>query len=181
MLLGAIKAAKLEKMDENTIRKIYLDTVGQELVFSVDDDSNPYLEYTKRTGVIHKSGGIFMNGRFIELNDAYQQNLMETLAEMREHLQGEMYAGNSDVLSVNIEEYFMGMRGVSKRWNKYVFGEGRVLDLAVKNMRDGAVVDRMGWIGGGGDEVVYSFIVVDDFETPWGLDTAHEALKFVQV
>jgi hypothetical protein len=45
MLLGAIKAAKLEKMDENTIRKIYLDTVGQELEFSFDNDSKPSLVY----------------------------------------------------------------------------------------------------------------------------------------
>jgi hypothetical protein len=181
--LVALQGAKTDVLTVKSIQKIFLDAVGQELVFSPSDDSHEYLEYTKRTGVDPKSGGIFMNGRFIELNEQYQGQLMETLTEMREHLQGEIHSRRMQD-TANVDEYFMSMQGVSKRRNKYVFGEVRVLDVVVKkSMRDKTVVvDTLGWISPiDGDVILFSIILIDDFATVAGRKSALEALRFVHV
>ncbi|KAJ3026274.1 UNVERIFIED_CONTAM: hypothetical protein HDU68_005940, partial [Siphonaria sp. JEL0065] len=138
-----------------------------------------YRKLLNRIGMDGSSGALFLNGKFIDLDENWQQNMLAPYPKMLQFLQKSVYEGLvNDKQSVY--DFFMSQSNVHQRRNPYIFPSEdhplKFVDLLGNNV-DNGVLDSLAYVSER-DSAVISIQVIADFETTAGLRLAQSALEF---
>ncbi|KAJ3071820.1 hypothetical protein HDU98_004753 [Podochytrium sp. JEL0797] len=146
----------------------------------LQEDATEMQEYSKlmsRIGMEGGKGALFLNGKFIDLEN-WQQTMLAIYPKMLQFLQLKVHSGavgdQDDLYAL-----FMDQENVQKRRNVYIFPSEdhplRFVNLADEEAR---VLDGLDYVSER-DIPVVTFHVIADFESLPGLHLARAALEFL--
>ncbi|KAI8823410.1 UDP-glucose:glycoprotein glucosyltransferase-domain-containing protein [Fimicolochytrium jonesii] len=131
----------------------------------------------RKTGVSLEQGAIFANGKYIDVDDTWQQTLVSTYMQMVEYLSVQVYESKITD-TTDLYEYFMTLPNVHAKRSQLVFGAPRIVDLL---RCDGCgVLEKLAWLSSGLDNIsMISLIVMADFTTEAGQRLARDAYIYM--
>ncbi|KAL1916354.1 uncharacterized protein VTP21DRAFT_5971 [Calcarisporiella thermophila] len=180
----AFEAATKNQTPKETSKSLTLEEVYSHKAYA--DSVKRARAYMERLGILHGGRGvIFVNGRPLELDEAYQQQMVQMIGEQRQNLMQNIYIGKVKE-DADVYEYFLTMPHVLPRRNRHIFaGEFKplaVLDLALRpQLRDAMRrVKYLANVNADGDKINTTYWVVTDLETRQGQRLALEAIQFVE-
>ncbi|KAI9335332.1 UDP-glucose:glycoprotein glucosyltransferase-domain-containing protein [Obelidium mucronatum] len=139
-----------------------------------------YRKLLNRIGMNGNSGALFLNGKFIDLDENWQQNMLAPYPKMLQFLQMKVYEGVV-VDKQNIYDFFMTQPNVHQRRNPYIFPSEdhplRFVDFLGKKV-DSKMLKSLSYVSEREGAVV-SIIVIADFESSAGLRLAQSSLEFI--
>ncbi|KAI9340426.1 UDP-glucose:glycoprotein glucosyltransferase-domain-containing protein [Zopfochytrium polystomum] len=173
----------------DVINQAFQSVVGEELTSSLAKENDQLKlaavrSFQSRLGLQLEKGAYFLNGKYTELDETWQQYMLNHYAKMLEFLQQSAYTGSltdaDDVL-----DFFMNQGNVRKRRNPYIFPSDsnplRFINLLGGDV-EGEVLDSLLYVtspeveGLGASK---SVIVIADLSDPSGLQKAKGALEFI--
>ncbi|GBC31348.2 uncharacterized protein OCT59_016320 [Rhizophagus irregularis] len=126
-------------------------------------------------------GALFINGKYFDLDDNYQRDMIQTITEHTGFIQQKVYVGEiSD--HTNVFEYFMTLPRVPSRRNPHVFvSDSQPLNVInlVKNDEKLSSGRYIYSTKQDGNEVPVSLLLITNFDSEYGAKQGLEALKYL--
>ncbi|KAI8609608.1 UDP-glucose:glycoprotein glucosyltransferase-domain-containing protein, partial [Chytriomyces sp. MP71] len=133
--------------------------------------------FLNRVGVSGGSGAIFLNGKFIDVDDNWQQSMLGPYPKMLEFLQMRVYEGALREKD-DIYEYFMKQPNVHPRRNPYIFAsDDQPLTFVNLFAVDKEVLQGFEYVSQREDPAI-SIQIIADFDTQPGLALTRSALEY---
>ncbi|KAI0786269.1 UDP-glucose:glycoprotein glucosyltransferase-domain-containing protein [Abortiporus biennis] len=129
-------------------------------------------------------GELFVDGKHFLVDDDLLRNVPQTLSTHLQYLQQKLYSSelvDSPDSRAEIHNYFYNIEGVSKRRNKWITGEVKIVNLAQKGLR-GSGVGRKVWIYPDDEsvELPLSVHVIADLDSEEGAELIRNVAKSVK-
>ncbi|RIA98379.1 Glycosyltransferase Family 24 protein [Glomus cerebriforme] len=130
-------------------------------------------------------GAIFVNGKYFDMDDNYQRDMVQTINEHTAFIQQKIYVGEiSD--HTDVSEYFMTLPNIPSRRNPYVFISDlqilNVINLADEKNGNSEKLNNLRYIYSmkqDDNEVPISLLLVTNFDSEYGAKQGLEALKYL--
>ncbi|CAG8731093.1 12777_t:CDS:2, partial [Dentiscutata heterogama] len=130
-------------------------------------------------------GVFFINGKYFDMDENYQRNMIQMINEYTVFLQQRVYVGEiSDI--TDIYDYFMTMPGIPDRRNYYIFISDyqplNVVNLVIDKDWNNVPINNLKYVyseNQTGEEIPVTILIVSDFNKKDGAMQALEALKFL--
>ncbi|KAI9199320.1 UDP-glucose:glycoprotein glucosyltransferase-domain-containing protein [Polychytrium aggregatum] len=193
----------------DSIHAIFKDMTGTALSSALaehKDEIDAYMsqihEFQSKFGLSRK-GGMFLNGKYIDLDESYQQAMMQAYFTQLEWLTQQIYTRQVSDSTKSLYNFFLGLPGVFKRRNPYIFTSEahplRMVNLmGLKSEEHTNRFDKLVYLTGveapqaddsaekpeakapskSGSDV--SLVIISDLESQDGVDLALEALEYVR-
>ncbi|CAG8465787.1 2505_t:CDS:10 [Scutellospora calospora] len=145
-------------------------------------------EFIRRFQISPKSNGVFfVNGKYFDMDENYQRNMIQMISEYTGFLQQKVYVGEIKE-GTNIYDYFMSMPNVPARRNSYIFVSDtqplRVVNLVSDKEGNSVPINNLRYTHSEnqtGEEIFVTILVVSDFNKEYGVMQGLEALNFLSV
>lgn len=178
---GASSSASFD-MVEGAFKEVTGSLIKDSFGESQDEVLAAVKRFQSRVGVKVSDGAVFLNGKFIDLDENWTQSMLQLYPVMLEFLQQKVYTG---LLSdkMNILDYFMAQSNVQKRRNPFIFqSESNPLKFISFFSSKPYDTANLAFVRSAdeNDKAVMSFIVIGDFTSSDGLSLAKEALLFLK-
>ncbi|GES84353.1 UDP-glucose:Glyco protein glucosyltransferase-domain-containing protein [Rhizophagus clarus] len=130
-------------------------------------------------------GALFVNGKYFDIDDNYQRDMVQTITEHTVFIQQKVYVGEiSD--HTDIFEYFMTLPRVPSRRNPHVFVSDsqplNVINLVDKKHESDEKLNNIRYIYStkqDDNEVPISLLLITNFDSEYGARQGLEALKYL--
>ncbi|KAJ3079110.1 hypothetical protein HK102_004021, partial [Quaeritorhiza haematococci] len=199
---------------EEDIQKAFASVTGKDLaqMLSEEDVSEESVanlaDFGHRFAISENDGAMFINGKYLDLNENYQQSLISQYYQHVEFLQNAVYISSALVVATatrvlnefyrpkshqvlsqkisdsdNIYDYFFSLSNVYSRRNPLIFvSDSQPLKMISPEVRIPASVDGFPylWSDLGENGAETTIFVVADFATPVGVGIAIQTLKFLR-
>ncbi|CAG8633054.1 10485_t:CDS:10, partial [Funneliformis mosseae] len=175
-----------EKPKDKTSIKSFDDIIKPDAESSLEEQILGATEFISRFRIDTNGRGVmFINGKYFDMDDNYQRNMVQTINEHTSFLQQKLYGGEiAD--HTNIFEYFMTLPNVPSRRNPYVFVTDlqplKVINLANEKNGNSEKLNSLVYVHPeerGDNEVPISLILITDLDSEYGAKQGLEALKFL--
>ncbi|RHZ48667.1 hypothetical protein Glove_543g33 [Diversispora epigaea] len=129
-------------------------------------------------------GVLFVNGKFFDLDEFYQRNMVQTVNELTVFLQQKVYLGEIND-ETDIYEYLLTLPNIPNRRNPYIFTSElqplQVINLADDDDNGFSLIDNLKYIySENDDKVPVTIILISDFDNVNGISQIIEALKYLK-
>lgn len=142
-------------------------------------------EFIKRFHIKPEDGVFFVNGKYFDMDENYQRNMIQMINEYTMFLQQKVYVGEINDVT-DIYDYFMSMPGIPDRRNSYIFVSDdkplNVVNLVIDNNWNNVPINNLNYIyseNQTSEEIPMTILIVSDFNKEYGAMQALKALEFL--
>ncbi|RIB10779.1 Glycosyltransferase Family 24 protein [Gigaspora rosea] len=143
-------------------------------------------EFIKRFHIKPDDDGVlFVNGKYFDMDENYQRNMIQMINEYTMFLQQKVYIGEINDVT-DIYDYFMSMPGIPDRRNSYIFVSDdkplNVVNLVIDNNWSNVPINNLKYIyseNQTSEEIPMTILIVSDFNQEYGAMQALKALEFL--
>ncbi|CAI2171010.1 14159_t:CDS:10 [Funneliformis geosporum] len=175
-----------EKPKDKTSIKSFNDIIKPDVESSLEEQILGAKEFVSRFRIDTNGRGVmFVNGKYFDMDDNYQRNMVQTINEHTSFLQQKLYGGEiAD--HTNIFEYFTTLPNVPSRRNPFVFVTDvqplKVINLVNEKNGNSEKLNNLDYVYSeerGDNEVTISLLLITDFDSEYGAKQGLEALKYL--
>ncbi|TPX66082.1 hypothetical protein SpCBS45565_g04732 [Spizellomyces sp. 'palustris'] len=177
------EASADETLTPNAVDSAYNKVAGKSLKTALAEWNDGYSdhlrrlhEFSLRFGTTLREGAVFANGKYVPLNEEWQQSMITTYFKMLDYLMQKVYKGQiSD--GDNLYDHFLTLPNVNSKRNKFIFGEP-----VMKNFLDCDECELLSdivWLSPETAPSTISVIVVADFTRKQDIDFALQAVQYL--
>ncbi|KAG9290801.1 hypothetical protein G9A89_011764 [Geosiphon pyriformis] len=152
----------------------------------INDKIGAAANFIKRFNILPDSNGaMFVNGKYFDIDELYQRNMLVTINEQTQFLQQKVYLGQIKD-DTDIYQYIMSLPYLPSRRNPYVFlSEAKPLKMLnlVGDIDGNIKIDLLGYLTSekqGENGAPVTIWVIADFDDDTGIQQGLEALKYLE-
>ncbi|KNC97316.1 uncharacterized protein SPPG_07245 [Spizellomyces punctatus DAOM BR117] len=172
-----------ETLTPNAVDSAYNKVAGKSLKAALAEWNDGYSghvrrlhEFSLRFGTSLREGAVFANGKYVPLNEEWQQSMITTYFKMLDYLMQKVYNGQISDRD-NLYDHFLTLPNVNSKRNEFIFGEP-----VMKNFLDCDECELLSdivWLSPETVPSTISIIVVADFAQKEGIDFALQAVQYL--